>query len=196
MSLPCLKSPCCENFCLKSGGITSPLPQYFSNLNLYVKPSVSGFMSTSQQNLTFNSTTNSYEPIWEWRGFVRTFSGNGNTLPVRLIQSTPFHMGNIWFIQVRNWINSTSPIIINNDYLILAFKSMSGQDCFTEFPSGDFYFNDENSVASATPWAGVTIYQPGNDTLTFESGLVNTLIATESRNKMNLSPGYCTFIYA
>lgn len=188
MSNPCLKIPCCENFCLKSGSngpSSSELPLLFSNLNLYVKSVIQGPFSSPLSNLTFNSITNSYEPIWEWRGFVRTFQSNGNALPVRLIQSTPFHNGGIWFIQVRNWTIPQNAVAQQYDYLILAFNQMSGSNCFTDFPEGDFLFNDENNSQYYQPGDGITIQ--------FNPNILSQLIAVDVRNEMSLSQGYCSF---
>lgn len=170
MSVSFIKEPCCENFCLKSGG-TGQVPQYFSNLNLYIKPVI----GVNGPNYTLNNDTSLYENIWEWRGFMRTFSSNGDTLPVRLIQSSLQHQGLIWFLQVRNWINSSLSVIVQNDYGILAYYNTTNVN---NYPIGTFTLNDGSIVSQYTPTTTMSL---------------NSLIS-EGKNDNLLSTGYCEFV--
>ena len=172
MSVSFIKEPCCENFCLKSGG-TGQVPQYFSNLNLYVKPVI----GVNGPNYTLNNDTTLYENIWEWRGFMRTLQSNGNTLPVRLIQSSLQHQGLIWFLQVRNWTNSSS-IASQNDYGILAYYTNTINNV-NNYPIGTFTLNDGSIVPQYTPI-----------TTTPLSSLIS-----EGKNDISLSSDYCTFTF-
>jgi hypothetical protein len=174
MSVSFIKEPCCENFCLKSGG-TGQVPQYFSNLNLYVKPVINdiSIINPDSTKYTWNNITNSYEPIWEWRGFMRTFQSNGNTLPVRLIQSS-LQQGLIWFLQVRNWANSSS-IASQNDYGILAYYNTTNVN---NYPIGTFTLNDGSIVSQYTP----------TTTLPLSS------LISDGKKDILLSNGYCEFV--
>jgi hypothetical protein len=176
MSVSFIKEPCCENFCLKSGG-TDQVPQYFSNLNLYVRPVINdiSIINPDSTKYTWNNITNSYEPIWEWRGFMRTFQSNGNTLPVRLIQSSLQHQGLIWFLQVRNWINSSLSVIVQNDYGILAYYNTTNVN---NYPIGTFTLNDGSIVSQYTPITTLPL-----------SSLIS-----EGKNDNLLSTGYCEFV--
>jgi hypothetical protein len=180
-----IKEPCCENFCLRSGGNNNALPQYFSNLNLYVKPIINDNLITNPDNTkyTWNSTISSYESIWEWRGFIRTFQPD-NAIPIRLIQSSPWNQGLIWFLQVRNWTNSINQIAQQNDYGILAYYENNFQT-INNFPLGNFTANDGvmNPIYTQGP-QGPTTVTP-----------LEQLIAVDSRNPISLNPGYCEFIY-
>jgi hypothetical protein len=179
MALSFIKEPCCENFCLSCGGSNIEIPRYFSNLNLYIKPIINDISSTNPDNTkyTWNSVTGFYEPIWEWRGFIRTFTANGNTFPVRLIQSSPQVMGLTWFLQVRNWTNPSNTISQQNDYGIIAYYENTLQNP-NLFPSGNLTLNDGNSQT----------YNPQLNNL-------SSLIAADERFPITISSGYCEFIY-
>jgi hypothetical protein len=184
MSSIFIKEPCCENFCLSCGGIAPELPKYFSNLNLYLKPLVNDNSSQNPDSTkyTWNNFLGLYEPIWEWRGFIRTFPVNGNTLPVRLIQNSsvgPSGSGNglVWFLQIRNWANPINQIAQQNDYGIICYYSNTFQT-FNDYPSGDFTLNDGSS----------TVYTPTLNNF-------NSLIAADQRFPISITEGYCDFIY-
>ena len=176
MSVSSIKEPCCENFCLKSGG-TGQVPQYFSNLNLYVKPVINDNSLPNPDNTkyTWNNFTNSYEPIWEWRGFMRTLSSNGNTFPIRLIQNSP-NQATIWFLQVRNWTNSNG-IASQNDYGILAYYTNTINNV-NNYPIGSFTLNDSLTISPP--------YEPKT----------NTPLSSLISKQIKLSQGYCTFQYS
>ena len=176
MSVSFIKEPCCENFCL--GTLSDEgIPQYYSNLNLYIKPVINDNSSANPDNTkyTWNNFTNSYEPIWEWRGFMRTLVSNGNTFPIRLIQNSP-NQATIWFLQVRNWTNSNG-IASQNDYGILAYYTNAINNV-NNYPIGSFTLND--GLIESPP------YQP--ETKTALSSLI-------SNNQIKLSQEYCTFQY-
>ena len=177
MSIPSsIKEPCCENFCLETTS-TEGIPKYSSNLNLYIKQVIDDNSLANPDNTkyTWNNFTNSYEPIWEWRGFMRTFASNEDTFPIRLIQNSP-NQGTIWFLQVRNWTNSNGIASQNsqNDYGILAYYTNTINNV-NNYPIGSFTLNDSLTISPP--------YEPKT----------NTPLSSLISKQIKLSQGYCTF---